>query len=57
MKVINFLAKYGLNPDFIDDSKKFDKAWLEFLVRGEEPPTESWWPQEVQLVDVSIQVK
>lgn len=50
MKVINFLAKHGFNPVFMDNIKKFDKAWLKFLLRGEELPTE--WPQE--LVDISI---
>ena len=50
MKAINFLAKHGLNPVLKNDSKEFDKAWVEFLIAGEEFPTE--WPQ--RLVDISI---
>ena len=49
MKAINFLAKHGLNP-VLKNSKKFDKAWVKFLIAGEEFPTE--WPQ--RLVDISI---
>ena len=50
LKVINFLAKHGLNPVFMNNSQKFDKAWLDFLIAGEELPAE--WPQK--LVDISI---
>ena len=51
MKVINFLAKHGLNPEFMNSTKEFDKAWSEFLCAGEELPT---WPQSLMLVNISI---
>jgi hypothetical protein len=50
MKAFSFLAKHGINPVFRDDYKKFDKAWIEFLIAGEESSTE--WPQSLRLVDM-----
>jgi hypothetical protein len=50
MKVINFLAKHGLKPEFIYNSNKFDDAWMDFLIAGEEFSTE--WPQSLGLVDM-----
>ena len=43
MKAIKILAKYDLDPVFLNDSQNFCDAWVEFLLKGEELPTE--WPQ------------
>jgi len=54
MRVINFLAKYGLDSVFLDSFKKFIEAWHRFLLEGEdlEPPTE--WPWSQRLVNITI---
>jgi len=54
MKAINFLAKHGLNPDSMNDSKNFDKAWIKFILEGEEFPTE--WPQRSLKFSIKLAV-
>ena len=54
MKIVNFLAKRGLNPVFMDDYRKFDKAWIEFLISGEDLSTD--WPHRFKLPEIDISI-